>query len=370
MDDLIDKAHESISLAVRAMACRLGIHAPSFATAAEDLYRVGQYRMSGEALRQLVESEGRIAAAAQNDTLFCLDDPQLKLDFDAGTWETKQTADNKPVTRAYLGLDGFLLPMVTCAEKRKRFEKAKARRKTLPRRRGIRRAKLVLHKGSDQAYKEFKLVAVYSQCMRHKLVRVTNKNADEAGKLLRGLAEDVHLPRAREIIPITDGAEWIARLIEQRVPPSEGQAVLDFYHAREHVQKARKAVYGETSEEGATWEKALAQRMLEEPFEKWFETIMTLRGGLRSRTKRRAVDALIGYLQPRREKLEYAAFKARGWMIGSGPTESACKSHARRLKGAGMRWNNGNAVNMLALESLDQSGLWDAYWANRLKRAA
>ena len=42
------------------------------------------------------------------------------------------------------------------------------------------------------------------------------------------------------------------------------------------------------------------------------------------------------YLLSRREKLDYARFRAMGLKIGSGPTESGCKSESRRLKGVGM----------------------------------
>ena len=69
----------------------------------------------------------------------------------------------------------------------------------------------------------------------------------------------------------------------------------------------------------------------------------------------------------RREKIDYVRFKAMGLKIGSGPTESGCKSQSRRLKGPGMRWAAPNAEAMLALESLHQSKLWSTYWKSSLK---
>jgi hypothetical protein len=37
--------------------------------------------------------------------------------------------------------------------------------------------------------------------------------------------------------------------------------------------------------------------------------------------------------------MDYTTYLARGWMIGSGPVEAACKLVVgRRLKGTGMRW--------------------------------
>ena len=41
------------------------------------------------------------------------------------------------------------------------------------------------------------------------------------------------------------------------------------------------------------------------------------------------MDGLMQYLLARRQKVDYARFRAMGWKIGSGTTESSCKSHAR-----------------------------------------
>ena len=93
---------------------------------------------------------------------------------------------------------------------------------------------------------------------------------------------------------------------------------------------------------------------------------MTTRSTTRARTKRAALDELIGYLLPRKHKVDYASFLAAGYDIGSGPTESTCKSLSRRMKGIGMRWTAKNAESIVALEALHQSQLWPVYWSTRL----
>jgi hypothetical protein len=47
-----------------------------------------------------------------------------------------------------------------------------------------------------------------------------------------------------------------------------------------------------------------------------------------------------------------------------------CKAMARRLKGVGMRWDGDNAEAVMALEALDQSAEWQAYWESRRQPAA
>lgn len=118
VDDLVDFTHQSVSLAVREMCCRIGIDSGSFVRAAGSLERVGQLKLSDELLRQIVESEGQAVLCWQ-------DQEQLDLDFDAEACRTTATADGSPVRRVYVGIDGFMLPMVTDGEVGKRYEKAK-----------------------------------------------------------------------------------------------------------------------------------------------------------------------------------------------------------------------------------------------------
>ena len=363
MDDLIDVAHQSVSLAVREMGCRIGIDSASFARAAANLDRVGQLKLSDETLRQVVESEGRAVLTWQ-------DHEQLELDFDAGGCTTTATADGGAMARLYVGIDGFMLPMITDAEVGKRFEKARGRRRGLQRKRGVRRRPLVRGRGAEQRYKEFKLVTMYDQDQQHQLMRVTRHGPDRAGKMLRGMAEDGRLQRAQQVVAVTDGAEWIAGLIDRNLPKGKTTAILDFYHAAEHVHQTRRIVYGEENPQGRVWAKGLIDGMLERPFESWWDELLEERGRVRSQAKRKSLDGLMQYLLTRREKIDYARFKSMGLKIGSGPTESGCKSASRRLKGPGMRWTGRNAEAMVALESLHQSKLWSIYWQSRLNAAA
>jgi hypothetical protein len=363
VDDLIDSTHQSISLAVREMCCRIGTDSASFKRAADNLHRVAQIEISDETLRQVVESEGRAVVAWQ-------DHEQLELDFDAGQCLTSATADMSVTTRVYVGIDGFMVPMVTQAEADKRWEKARARRRKLPRKNGVRRAALRKAVGADQRYKEFKLVAMYDQEQEHKLMRVTRHGPDRAGRMLRGMAEDIRLRGAAQVIAVTDGAEWIAGLIDRNLPKRKTTAILDFYHAVEHVHQTRRTVFGEGNAEGEQWAQELIQGMLQRPFDAWWDELAKTRGRVRAAARRQSLDGLMQYLLKRREKLDYARFRSLGLKIGSGPTESGCKSESRRLKGVGMRWKATNAEAMTALESLHQSNLWPTFWQHRMKAAA
>ena len=210
----------------------------------------------------------------------------------------------------------------------------------------------------------------YDQEMEHRLLRVTRHGPERAGKMLRQMADDVRLFKAKQIVAVTDGAPWIQGVISGSLPQEKTTAILDFYHAAEHVHQARRTVYGESSEAGQTWAGQIIGGMLEGNFDDWWQLIVETRSRVRSPCKRKAIDGLMEYLLSRKEKIAYARFRAQGFKIGSGPTESGCKSEARRLKGVGMRWTAENAQAMLALESLHQSNLWKTYWNSKFKAAA
>ena len=97
-----------------------------------------------------------------------------------------------------------------------------------------------------------------------------------------------------------------------------------------------------------------------------WQQLVQWRAGLR-RGGRRAADQLLHYVSERREMIRYPEFQAKGWQIGSGPTEATCKTLTARLKGSGMRWDADNAEALMALEALRQSGQWELYWRTQLR---
>jgi len=361
VDELIDLAESGVSLAVREMGCRIAVDSGSFVRASANLERLAQLKLSDEKMRQLNESEGRTVIAWQEQE-------QLEFDFDAGSWMTSTTADGSAKSRAYVGIDGFLLPMVTDAEMGKRFEKAKARRKRrLKRSKGVRQPALRRRRGADQRYKEMKLITIYDQEKEHRLTRATRSGVQQAGRMLRQMSADVRLRRVQEVVAVTDGAEWIARLVDQNLPPPrQTTAILDYYHASQHVHQARRALFGEENPDGQAWADRVLHGLSQGQCEDWWEQLTSTRSRLRSKSKRRAVDELMRYLIERKEKVDYASFRAAGFDIGSGPTESMCKSLSRRMKGTGMRWKATNAEALVALEALHQSNLWGHYWSTRI----
>lgn len=128
--------------------------------------------------------------------------------------------------------------------------------------------------------------------------------------------------------------------------------VLDWYHATEHLWAAAKDRLGEDAAQVSAWVEARK----EELWEGGVEAVLTaLRAG--------GATSEIHYFETNRSRMRYGEFRARGYPIGSGTVESACKRViGARLKQAGMRWSKAGAQAVLNLRTQLLSGRWDAIW--------
>lgn len=87
-----------------------------------------------------------------------------------------------------------------------------------------------------------------------------------------------------------------------------------------------------------------------------------------------ARDGAMAYFTKRLVQLQYAAFQAAGYPIGSGSTESANKAVVEaRLKGSGMHWAREHVNPLVALRTVACTNRWGETWPRitaRLRRDA
>jgi len=169
-----------------------------------------------------------------------------------------------------------------------------------------------------------------------------------------------------EQIAIGDGAPWIWNLVDEHF--AEALQILDFYHAAQRLYEVGRAVHGDGTKRAREWAEANRQRL-------WVGQVAGLLRslrGLRPKTEEgsEAVRLAIGYFTTNRQRMDYPSYRARGYHIGSGVVEAACKTVvAVRCKRSGMRWTKAGAQAILALRCLLLNGRWDEYW-QPLKSAA
>jgi hypothetical protein len=354
VDSLLDAAEATVSAGARNLCCRVNATAKSFDRTVEQLKHAAQLFLGESLLREVVESEGKaVLAASESGALKPL-------------WQAKdckvQTPAGAEVSRIYMGLDGFTAPLLTEEEKRKRREKVVASRAKrpadkpklppLPRRK----------KGASERYKEFKLVQFHDETMEHRLVSVTRKPCEEAGRIMRRDARRIGFDQADERLGNVDGGPWIVNLIMSWTVTLTALC-LDFWHLGQNVNQSKRVTFGEKDPTGEQWAADLMHQVRHEGYEPFWDRLIQWRGKQR-RGKRKEADRLLNYVSSRKDMIVYRQCQRNGWRISSSTTESECGAVPHRVKGPGKRWDADNAEAVMALEALYQSNLWDEYWSS------
>jgi len=83
---------------------------------------------------------------------------------------------------------------------------------------------------------------------------------------------------------------------------------------------------------------------------------------VRASHKKKQLRVLRDYITARWEMVDSPQMLARGWDIGSGPTEAMCKNLTLRLKRTGMKWDPANAQALMGLATLREFGQWNRWW--------
>jgi hypothetical protein len=64
-------------------------------------------------------------------------------------------------------------------------------------------------------------------------------------------------------------------------------------------------------------------------------------------------------------RMNYQPIANRGWPIGSGAVESACRQSQRRFKGPGQFWTQPGLRHLCALDEARLNNHWDELWLPR-----
>jgi hypothetical protein len=123
-------------------------------------------------------------------------------------------------------------------------------------------------------------------------------------------------------------------------------------------------VFGGDCEDGQQWASDLLHVLKHDGYQPAWDKLVEWRATLngRSQTIKSEADRLLNYVQERQAMICYPEFRNKDWQIGSGPTESRCKTTTSRLKGRGRRWNPLNAEAVAAHTTLKDSDQWNNFW--------
>ncbi len=183
---------------------------------------------------------------------------------------------------------------------------------------------------------------------------------------LRRQAAQVGMARARRWIALSDGGSGLEDWLRENFTRVDA-VILDFYHASEHLGELAKSWEGVGTEQAQARHAGWAHRLKHEGGEGMLAELKGLELPPRA-TVREAWRATVTYFENQVHRMDYPEYRSRGWQIGSGPVESACKTVVgQRLKEAGMRWREpgSDAVCRLRALFLSEEPQWDAFWDSR-----
>jgi hypothetical protein len=163
----------------------------------------------------------------------------------------------------------------------------------------------------------------------------TMDRCDDFGKYLHLEAMRRGADNAERIVFVADGAAWIWSLASEHFP--EAVEIVDWYHATEHLWQIANSWYGVGSDKAKHWVKANKARLMEDGVKRVIASIRQWKPLSEDQTEVKREN--LHYFSTNTNRMLYASFSKRGYYIGSGSVESACKQYGHgRLKQAGMRW--------------------------------
>jgi hypothetical protein len=186
--------------------------------------------------------------------------------------------------------------------------------------------------------------------------------AEDFGKLLYGLAAKYGLRQAKQVVVLGDGALWIWNLAAEHFPGAV--QIVDLWHAREHVWKVARAVFGAGSPQGAAWAEHACTLLVQGNIEDLVSEIVVLPPVPPEPGSSRSVPEIErDYFIANAGRMRYPAFRAQGMHVGSGIAEAACKTVvSTRAKRCGMRWTAEGLDAVLALRTSILNGIYDDFW--------
>ena len=236
---------------------------------------------------------------------------------------------------------------------------------------------MILSRDRDEnglKWREMKLARVFRE--HDRLEETENRRCLTASSYVAHLGEsrtffDKLSPQLADVsrpVVVADGASWIWNQVRARWP--DAVEILDYYHASEALHEfAREAgsVFKDEPEK-TSWVNEQLSALLDDGIIQVMDQIELLE--CTSPRSQEAQRKLVRYYQSHWMRMYYRTYKQKGYMIGSGPVESAHRHVIQqRMKLSGQRWSVHGAQCMANLRAVYASGKWNDF-TTMMRKAA
>jgi hypothetical protein len=183
----------------------------------------------------------------------------------------------------------------------------------------------------------------------------------EMAEALRRQGGQVGMNQAQRWVALSDGANGLEDYLKKTFPRVE-EVILDFWHAAEYLGKLSKALHPGDEAAAEAWRGPWCHRLKHEGGQAVLAALRALAVGGAARA---CWEEVVTYFTNQVHRMDYPRYRAKGWYIGSGVAESACKRVVgQRLKGGGMRWGEDGADALCHLRALflSDKDQWMSFW--------
>jgi len=178
-------------------------------------------------------------------------------------------------------------------------------------------------------------------------------------------AVDQRLPKGNELVCLLDGERSLWALVHVYFPAAF--FVLDIFYVLEHLGKAALCFHDEGSAQAREFVTERLRMLLQGKAGRMI-------GGLKQMlskhellgAKKHCLEQVIGYLERNRKHMRYEICLAKGYPIGSGVIEGACRNLINdRLELTGMSWTLKGAERVMRLRAVNINKDWEYFWNHR-----
>jgi len=338
-DQALDVEKTEFSPGVRRMLGVVGSECSSFRLGAEQMLLLAGLEVTAKAVERVAEAIGAdIVAREQAEIQKAM---QLELPAAAGP----------SISTLYVELDGTGVPVVP-----KETQGREGRQEGKPAR--TREAKMGCV--FTQTTVDAEGYAVRDEASTTYLGGI--QTASEFGRALYTEAYRRGWSRAIHRVVLADGQHYNWSIAQEHFP--DATQIVDLCHARQHVWELGANLYPSDKAAKVSWIKV---------HQNWLDDgqIENLVASLRSMGSQRPelgdhIQTEANYFEANKERMRYPLFRSRGFFVGTGVMEAACKTIiGGRLKRSGMFWTVRGANSIIALRCCRLSGKFEDYWEAR-----
>jgi len=168
----------------------------------------------------------------------------------------------------------------------------------------------------------------------------------------------------RPYIVLIDGSLYLMKMIIAVLQIPNYVLILDIIHVLEYLYLAAHSLHKENTHESRCYVYELLKAIMEGKVEAVIKKLEEeVKNKELCKSKSDAISKVIKYLENHKQMMYYDQYLAKGYPIGTGVVESACRLLVKdRMEGSGMRWSLDGAEAMLLLRSLKYSSHSKEYY--------